>query len=83
MGGVCNPVANTYPDGTAIATIAAAVSPAGIVQAIWEYTPDAALGYSPYYPEVTDLVEQGFLDVVIICVGGSGPGAATFTRPLV
>jgi hypothetical protein len=80
---VCNPVASTYPNGTTIAAIAAAVSPPGLLEAIWRFTPDTALGYSPFYPEVTDLTAMSFLDVVIICVEGSGPGAATFTRPLV
>ena len=83
VGGVCNPVASTYPDGTTIAAIAAAVSPPGLLEAIWRFTPDTALGYSPFYPEVADLRAMDFLDVVIICVGGSAPDAATLTRPLV
>jgi hypothetical protein len=83
IGGVCNPVANTYPNSTTIAAIAAAVSPPGLLEAIWRFAPDTALGYSPFYPEVTDLTAMSFLDVVIICIEGSGPGAGTFTRPLV
>jgi hypothetical protein len=80
---VCNPVASTYADGTAIAAIAAAVSPPGLLEAIWTFTPDTPLGYSPFYPGVADLTLMDFLDVVIICLQESGPGAATFTRPLV
>jgi hypothetical protein len=83
VGGMCNPVASTYPDGTAIAAIAAAVSPPELLEAVWRFTPDTALGYSPSYPEVTDLTATDFLDVVIICIKGFGPRAATFTRPLV
>lgn len=83
MGGACNPVTSTYPDGTAIAAVAAAVTPSDLLRAIWLFTPAAPLGYSPFYPMVTDLTATDFLDVVIICVGGSGPDAAVFTRPLV
>jgi len=83
VGGVCNPVASTYPDGTTIAAIAAAVSPPELLEAVWQFAPDTTLGYSPFYPEVTDLTAMDFLNVVIICIAGSGPDAATFTRPLV
>lgn len=83
LQGGCNPVASTYPDGTPIATIADAVTPPGILDSVWEFEGGIWVGFSPLFPEVSDLTEKDFLDVVFICVGGSGPGAATFTRPVV
>lgn len=82
-GGVCTPVFTTYPNGTPIPTIAGAVSPPGMLQVLWDFESGTWMGYSPLFPEVGDLTEVNFLDVVFLCVGGSGPNAATFTRPLV
>ena len=82
QGGVCNPVATTYPDNTPIATIAGAVSPSGVLQTLWEFEGGVWQGWSAAFPQASDLTETGFLDGVFICVGGSGPGAATFTRPV-
>jgi len=79
----CNAVAWTGSDKTPIATIAGAVSPAGVLEALWEFEAATWLGYSPLHPEVSDLTDEDFLDVVFVCVGGSGPGAATYTRPIV
>jgi len=75
----CNPVASTYPDATAVQTIADNVGPAGIVDSLWEFEMGTWLGYSPQFPEVSDLREKDFLDVVFVCV--SGPGV--FVRPTV
>jgi hypothetical protein len=75
----CNPVAVTYPDSTPIGTIADAVSPPGILISIWEFDMGLWLGYSPQFPEVSDLTEKDFLDVAFLCVSVSG----TFTRPVV
>jgi hypothetical protein len=75
----CNPVATTYADATAIGTIASAVGPAGNLEALWELEGTGWLGYSPAYPEASDLTAKNFLDVVFVCV--NGPGA--FVRPIV
>jgi hypothetical protein len=75
----CNPVASTYPDGTPIQTLAGAVGPAGNLEALWEFEGGVWFGYSPAYPQASDLTAKDFLDVVFICVGG--PGA--FVRPIV
>ena len=77
----CNPVAITFPDGTAIATIATAVSPPEILIAIWRFQNAAGMwqGYSPQFPEASDLTEMDFLDVGFLCVNAAG----TFTRPLI
>jgi hypothetical protein len=73
----CNPVATTYPDNTPIGTIASAVSPPGILVSIWEFDMSVWLGYSPQFPDVSDLTHKDFLDVVFLCVSAEG----TFTRP--
>lgn len=73
----CNPVASTYPDNTAVTTIAAAVSPSGALVSIWKFEAGIWRGYSPYYPEYSDLSEVDFLDVAFICVDTVG----TFQRP--
>jgi len=75
----CNPVASTYPDATPIGTIAAAVGPAGNLNALWQFEGGVWLGYSPAYPEVSDLTTSDLLDVVFICVMGPG----SFGRPIV
>jgi len=54
-----------------------------MLEALWESEGGTWLGYSPLFPGASDLREKDFLDVVFICVDGSGPAAATFTRPLV
>jgi hypothetical protein len=75
----CNPVANTYPDATPIGTIAAAVGPAGNLNALWQFESGIWLGYSPAYPEVSDLTMSDLLDVVFMCVAGPG----SFGRPII
>jgi hypothetical protein len=75
----CNPVTSTYPDNTPIQTIASSVGPTGTLTSLWEFELGAWLGYSPEFPEVSDLQEKSLLDVVFICM--AGPGA--FGRPVV
>jgi len=82
QGSVCNPVATTYLDNTPIATVAAAVTPSGVLESLWEFEGGVWMGWSAAFPEASNLAEEDFLDVVFICVGGSGPGAGTFTRPV-
>jgi hypothetical protein len=79
LAGGCNPVATTYPDGTPIGTIAGAVGPAGNLEALWEFEGAVWFGYSPAYPQASDLTAKDFLDVVFICVMGPGQ----FVRPIV
>jgi hypothetical protein len=75
----CNPVTSTYADGTPAQTIAAAVGPAGSLTSLWKFDASAWRGYSPQFPEASDLGAADFLDVVFICVGGPGD----FVRPAV
>jgi len=75
-------VVTTYPDNTPIATIAGAVTPPGVLETLWEFEGGVWQGWSAAFPEASDLTKKDFLDVVFICVGGSEPDAATFTRPV-
>jgi len=79
LTGGCNPVTTTYPNATPIQTIAGAVGPAGNLEALWEFEGGVWLGYSPAYPQASDLTAKDFLDVVFICVMGPGQ----FVRPIV
>jgi hypothetical protein len=82
QGSVCTPVASTYPDSTPVATIAAAVAPSDLLEGLWEFDGATWLAYSPEFPQASNLTETNQLDVVFICVGGSSPSAAMFTRPV-
>jgi len=75
----CNPLAWTGTHNTPIATVAGAVSPAGILVALWQFANGTWLGYSPQFPEVSDLQQMNRLDVVFVCVSGAG----TFSRPVI
>jgi hypothetical protein len=75
----CNPVASTYADATPVEIIVGAVGPEGNLVSLWSFALGTWLGYSPQYPEVSDLTEMDFLDVVFTCV--NIPGA--LVRPLV
>jgi len=77
----CNPVAATWPNGTSVATVAAAVTPPAALDAIWKFDPPTSvpLGYSPAAPpEVNDLVVVNRLDAIFVCM--SEPGAIVRPR---
>ena len=73
----CNLVTSTYADGAGVETIAAAVAPSGILRSLWGFQEGGWLGYSPRYPEISDLVETAFAQTLFICA--SAPGE--FLRP--
>ena len=75
----CNPVAITFEDNTPIDTIGGCVAPPGILISIWKYEngTGAWWGYSPQFPQGSDLTQVNRLDAVFLCVNASG----TFTRP--
>lgn len=75
----CNPVASTYPDTTPVAEVARAVTPTGTLVSLWKFEGGAWLGYSPDFPQASDLTEVSFLDVAFICVRE----ASDFVRPVV
>jgi hypothetical protein len=78
----CNPLAATWADGTAIATVAGAVAPAEALDAIWKFDPASGTwkGYSPSAPAaVNDLADVARLDAIFVCVNA----AATIGRPVI
>jgi hypothetical protein len=79
LAAACNPVTTTYPNATPAQSVAAAVGPAGNLQALWKFGGNVWLGYSPAFPQASDLTALDLLDVVFICVGGPG----SFARPII
>jgi hypothetical protein len=78
----CNPFAATWPDGTAIDTVAGAVTPADALSAIWKFDPASKswMGYSPTAPaDVNNLASVDRLDAIFICVSA----AAEVARPVI
>jgi len=78
----CNPAVSTWPDETAIETVAGAVAPPEALNAIWALSPegDVWLGFSPTAPEgVNDLVSLNQLDAFFVCTNAT----ATLTRPAI
>ncbi len=78
---VCNNVTLTWPSGTPMTEVAAAITPVSNLRAIWRFnnTQQRFEGFSPQFPEQSDLRTANRLDAVFICM--SGPG--TLTRPLI
>ena len=70
-------MASTFLDDTGAATVAAAVVPPGILGSLWSFQEGTWVGYSPRYPEASDLVEIDFTQTLFICV--TAPGR--FLRP--
>ncbi len=78
----CNPLAATWPDATAIATVSGAVAPAEALEAIWKFDPATGMwqGFSPTAPAgVSDLATVDRLDAIFVCVNA----AATIGRPVI
>jgi hypothetical protein len=78
----CNPIAATWPNATAIATVSGAVTPATALEAIWKFDPATSTwkGFSPSAPAaVSDLASVDRLDAIFICVNA----AATVNRPVI
>jgi len=75
----CNNIALSFPDGTDSQTVVDAVTPAGVVQAMWRH--NAALarfeGFSPAAPQASDLLTVNLWDAVWLCVGAVPPPAPT------
>jgi hypothetical protein len=71
----------TWPDGTSVATVAAAATPPSAVLAIWSF--DAAqgrfVGFAPQAPQASDLTTVNRHDAVFICVQALG----TLNRPAI
>jgi hypothetical protein len=68
----CNLVTSAFAHDTGVETIAAVVAPSGILRSLWSFRTGAWLGYSPRYPEVSDLVQIDFSQTFFICVSAPG-----------
>lgn len=77
----CNNVTVTWPNGTATATVAQNIQPAGILIAIWRFDNAAQrfTGYSPIPNAPNDLVTVDRAQPVFICTNGGG----SLTRPVI
>jgi hypothetical protein len=76
----CNFVSWTGADATDPADLAAAVDPQSDLAGLWaQQPPPNWAGYSPEFPEVSDMGPVDQLDVISICMTGVG----TFERPVV
>jgi hypothetical protein len=66
----CNNIGISFPNGTASLAVIQAVTPVGAVDAMWRY--NAALnkfeGYSPAFPQASDLLTVDFMDAVWLCM---------------
>lgn len=73
----CNNIALTFPDGTTSQAVVQAVTPAGSVESLWRHNgaQNRFEGFSPQYPQVSDLLTVNFLDAVWFCMtSGAPPG---------
>jgi hypothetical protein len=76
----CQFVAWTGADGTSPEELASHVGPAGNLLSLWAQQPAPTWkGYSPEFPQVSDMDPVNLLDVVAICMTGPGD----FERPVV
>jgi hypothetical protein len=77
----CNNVALTWPTGTATTVVAASIQPADQIRAIWRYNNAAQSfqGFSPQFPQASDLQTVNLFDPVFICMNAPG----VMTRPVV
>jgi len=79
----CNNIALTFSDSTTSQTVVQAVTPAGMVQAMWRHNAAANRfeGFSPAAPQASDLLTVNLWDAVWLCVGGVPPPAPPMPPP--
>jgi len=76
----CQFVAWTGADSTTPADLSALVGPVGTLRSLWAQQPAPLWrGYSPQFPQVSDMEPVNMLDVVAICMNDLGD----FVRPLI
>jgi hypothetical protein len=68
----CNNLALSFPDGTASQTVVQAVTPAGVVEALWRHNAaqNRFEGFSPAAPQASDLLTVNLWDAVWLCISG-------------
>jgi hypothetical protein len=79
----CNNIALTFPDGTASQTVVQAVTPAGVVEAMWRHNAaqNRFEGFSPAAPQASDLLAVNLWDAVWLCVAAAPAAAAPSPAP--
>jgi hypothetical protein len=77
----CNNIALSFPDGTDSQAVVQAVTPAGVIQAMWRHNAaeNRFEGFSPAAPQASDLLTVKLWDAVWLCVGGVMPPLPTAT----
>jgi hypothetical protein len=81
----CNNISLTFPDATPSQTVVQAVTPAGTVETLWRFNGplNKFEGFSPAYPQASDLMSVNFLDAVWLCMTtGAPPGAVAPPTPV-
>lgn len=75
----CNNVTLTWPAGTSLATVVAALSPVSSLDAVWRFNnpTQAFAGYSPRFPAASDFATADRLTPVFVCMRAPG----SLTRP--
>jgi hypothetical protein len=74
----CNNISLTFPDATPSQTVVQAVTPADTVETLWRFNGplNKFEGFSPAFPQASDLMSVNFLDAVWLCMTtGAPPGA--------
>jgi hypothetical protein len=80
----CNNISLTFPDATPSQTVAQAVTPAGTVETLWRFNGPLGKfeGFSPAYPQASDLMNVNFLDAVWLCMAEAPPGGVAPPAPV-
>jgi hypothetical protein len=75
----CNNISLTFPNGTPSQTVVQAVTPAGTVETLWRFNGplNKFEGFSPAYPQASDLISVNFLDAVWLCMTTGAPPGST------
>lgn len=68
----CTLLTSSYPNSTPAEALASAVSPAHILVSLWKPKAVGWAGYSPSYPQVSDLFRQDYGEDLFICASGEG-----------
>ena len=78
----CNNISLTFPDGTPSQTVVQAVTPASTVETLWRFNGplNKFEGFSPAFPQASDLMSVHFLDAVWFCMSAA-PGATSPPLP--
>jgi hypothetical protein len=69
----CNNIALSFPDGTDRQTVVQAVTPAGVVEAMWRHNAaqNKFEGFSPAAPQASDLLTVNLWDAVWLCLAAA------------